>query len=63
MTELRNKVTDLEAEVDRLSQALEAQINATAEAQTIGKKTADEITRELQRKVREPTLLYHKQSN
>lgn len=50
--ELRDKVTDLETEVDRLSQALEAQTAATAEAQATGKKTVDEITRELQRKVR-----------
>lgn len=50
--ELRNKITDLEAEVDRLSQALEVQTAATAEARTASKKGIDDLTRELHRKVR-----------
>lgn len=49
--EYESKVTELESETDRLSQALETQKHAAEEARTIASKKAEELTKEIQKKV------------
>lgn len=51
LNELQTKVSNLESETDRLSQALEAQKAATIEAQTAAAKRVEEVSRDLQKKV------------
>ena len=51
LNELQTKVSDLESETDRLSQALEAQKTATIEVQTAATKKVEEVSRDLQKKV------------
>lgn len=51
LKELQDKVTELESETDRLSHALEAQKVVTLEAQVKAVKQAEEISKELQKKV------------
>lgn len=51
LNELQTKVSDLESETDRLSQALEAQKAATIEVQTAATKKVEEVSRDLQKKV------------
>ena len=52
--ELESKITELETETDRLSQALDAQKSTASEAQTKLSKQLDESGRELQKRVRQP---------
>ena len=52
--ELESKITELETETDRLSQALDAQKSTASEAQTKLSKQLDESGRELQKRVRRP---------
>ena len=52
MKELQEKVTDLESETDRLSEALDAQKATTVEAQSAAAKQLEEVSRELQKRVR-----------
>lgn len=49
--ELESKITDLESETDRLSQALDSQKVLTTEVQAALVKEHAETTRELQKKV------------
>ncbi|KAI0789119.1 CASP C terminal-domain-containing protein [Abortiporus biennis] len=55
--DLEDKITELESETDRLSQALESQKSLTAEVQTALSKKAEETSRELQTKTSEIELL------
>ncbi|KAI0780119.1 CASP C terminal-domain-containing protein [Fomes fomentarius] len=58
--EYESKIADLESETDRLSQALDAQKKATGEAQTAAARKADELGREVQKKVAEVDQLKSK---
>lgn len=49
--EYESKVAELESETDRLSQALETQKHVAEEARTVASKKADELTKEIQKKV------------
>lgn len=49
--EYESKVAELESETDRLSQALETQKHVTEEARAVAAKKADELTKEIQKKV------------
>lgn len=50
--EYETKIAELESETDRLSQALEVQKAAAEQAQTVASKKADELGREIQKRVR-----------
>lgn len=58
--EYESKITDLESETDRLSQALDAQKKATGEAQAAAAKKVDELGREVQKKAAEVDQLKSK---
>lgn len=60
LNELQTKVSDLESETDRLSQALEAQKAATIEVQTAATKKVEEVSRDLQKKASEIEQLRNK---
>lgn len=52
MQAFEKQIADLETETENLSHSIEAQKHKTAEAEARGQKKAEELSRELQKKVR-----------
>ncbi|KAF9454053.1 hypothetical protein P691DRAFT_811847 [Macrolepiota fuliginosa MF-IS2] len=57
---LEAQIYDLEAEMERLSRALEQQRNVSAEAEAASNKKVEEFSRELQKKISEADQVKHK---